>query len=158
MEILRKICGFFIKPICYLIAKIVFRVKVIGIENVPKGKGCIICGNHIHALDAPALLTVTPRKIRFMAKQELWNSIGFRFMGFVFNVFPVKRGKNDTDAVKKSIKILKSNLIILFLKNNLSLLLSVHCQALCPYNCCLSAIQAASSFPEIRSRSRSPKP
>ena len=112
MEVLRKICRAIVKPLCQLAALIIYRVRIEGIENVPKNSACIVCGNHVHALDAPALLAVTNRKIRFMAKEELWKSVGFRFMAFVFYVFPVKRGKNDTDAIKTSIKILKSNEIL----------------------------------------------
>ena len=112
MEVLRKICRVIVKPLCHLAALIIYRVRIEGIENVPKNSACIVCGNHVHALDAPALLAVTNRKIRFMAKEELWKSVGFRFMAFVFYVFPVKRGKNDTDAIKTSIKILKSNEIL----------------------------------------------
>ena len=98
MEVLRKICRAIVKPLCHLAALIVYRVRVEGIENVPKDSACIVCGNHVHALDAPALVAVTNRKIRFMA--------------FVFYVFPVKRGKGDTDAIKTSIKLLKSNQIL----------------------------------------------
>lgn len=112
MEVLRKICRAIVKPLCHLAALIVYRVRVEGIENVPKDSACIVCGNHVHALDAPALVAVTNRKIRFMAKEELWKSLGFRFMAFVFYVFPVKRGKCDTDAIKTSIKLLKSNQIL----------------------------------------------
>ena len=112
MEVLRKICRAIVKPLCHLAALIVYRVRVEGIENVPKDSACIVCGNHVHALDAPALVAVTNRKIRFMAKEELWKSLGFRFMAFVFYVFPVKRGKGDTDAIKTSIKLLKSNQIL----------------------------------------------
>ena len=112
MELLRKICAFFVKPLSFLAAKIIFRVKVEGIKNVPKNQACIICGNHVHALDAPALVAVVNRKIRFMAKEELWKSTGFRFMAFVYRVFPVKRGQRDTDAVKTSLKVLKSGEIL----------------------------------------------
>ena len=112
MEILRKICAFFVKPLGFLAAKIIYRVKVEEIKNVPKNQACIICGNHIHGLDAPALIAVVNRKIRFMAKEELWKSKGFRFMAFVYRVFPVKRGQRDTDAIKTSLKILKNNEIL----------------------------------------------
>ena len=112
MEVLRKICRAIVKPLCHLAALIIYRVRIEEIENVPKNSACSVCGNHVHALDAPVLLAVTNRKIRFMAKEELWKSIGFRFMAFVFYVFPVKRGKNDTDAINTSIKILKSNEIL----------------------------------------------
>ena len=65
MEVLRKICRAIVKPLCHLAALIVYRVRVEGIENVPKDSACIVCGNHVHALDAPALVAVTNRKIRF---------------------------------------------------------------------------------------------
>lgn len=112
MKILKKICQIIIKPICFIAAKIIYRVKIEGIENVPKESACIICGNHIHALDAPALIACTSRKIRFMAKQELWKSTGFKFMAWIFDVFPVARGKKDTEAIKVSMKILKANEIL----------------------------------------------
>ncbi len=112
MKILKKICQLIIKPICFVAAKIVYRVKIEGIENVPKNSACIICGNHVHALDAPALIVSTSREIRFMAKQELWKSVGFKFMAWIFEVFPVARGQKDTEAIKTSMKILKSNEIL----------------------------------------------
>lgn len=112
MNILKRFCQIIIKPLCFIIAKLVYRVKIEGIENVPKNSACIICGNHVHALDAPALIASTSRKIRFMAKQELWKSTGFKFMAWIFDVFPVARGQKDTEAVKTSMKILKSNEIL----------------------------------------------
>ena len=63
MEVLRKICRAIVKPLCHLAALIVYRVRVEGIENVPKDSACIVGGNHVHALDAPALVAVTNRKI-----------------------------------------------------------------------------------------------
>jgi 1-acyl-sn-glycerol-3-phosphate acyltransferase len=112
LKVLKKICQIIIKTICFIAAKIVYRVKIEGIENVPKNSACIICGNHVHALDAPALIASTSRKIRFMAKQELWKSVGFKFMAWIFEVFPVARGQKDTEAIKTSMKILKSNEIL----------------------------------------------
>ena len=94
-KVLIKICRAIVRPLCYLAAKIIYRVKIEGLENVPKDSACIICGNHVHALDAPALMATVNRNINFMAKEELWKSAGFRFMTMCYNVFPVKRGKND---------------------------------------------------------------
>jgi len=111
-KVLIKICRAIVRPLCYLAAKIIYRVKIEGLENVPKDSACIICGNHVHALDAPALMATVNRNINFMAKEELWKSAGFRFMTMCYNVFPVKRGKNDLDAVKTALTILKKNEIL----------------------------------------------
>lgn len=112
MKILEKICKIIVRPLCYVAAKIIYRVKIEGLENVPKNSACIICGNHVHALDAPALLATINRDVCFMAKEELWRSIGFRFMAMCYNVFPVKRGKKDTDAIKTALRVLKNNQIL----------------------------------------------
>lgn len=112
MKVLRILCSIIIKPICFILDMILYRVEIEGIENIPKNKACIVCGNHVHALDAPVLLARTNKKIRFMAKQELWKSPFFRFMAFIYQVFPVKRDRKDTDAVKTSLKILKNNEIL----------------------------------------------
>ena len=112
MKILKTLCSIIIRPICFVLAKIIYRVKIVGIENVPKDKACIICGNHVHAMDAPVLLASTSRKINFMAKQELWKNGAFKFIAWIFNVFPVARGKKDTEAIKTSLKILNSNQIL----------------------------------------------
>lgn len=111
-KVLIKICRTIVRPLCYLAAKIIYRVKIEGLDNVPKDSACIICGNHVHALDAPALMATVNRNINFMAKEELWKSAGFRFMTMCYNVFPVKRGKNDLDAVKTALTILKKNEIL----------------------------------------------
>ncbi len=109
---LKRIFKTVIKSICYVIAKILFRVKIVGIENVPKNSATIVCGNHIHALDAPVLVATSNRKIRFMAKEELFKNVGFRLVASIFGVFPVSRGKKDTEAIKTSLKILKNNEIL----------------------------------------------
>lgn len=112
MKVLKRICRMIVCPLCYVVAKIIYRVKIEGLENVPKKSACIICGNHVHALDAPALLATVNRDICFMAKEELWKSVGFRFMAMCYNVFSVKRGKRDTDAIKTALKVIKSNKIL----------------------------------------------
>ena len=111
---LKKIVGAIIKGICFVLSKIIYRTEIIGLENVPADKGAIICGNHVHALDAPALLATVKNKrtICFMTKAELFKNPFFRFLGNFYNVFPVTRSKADTDAIKKSLKILKENKIL----------------------------------------------
>ena len=79
MEVLRKICRVIVKPLCHLAALIIYRVRIEGIENVPKNSACIVCGNHVHALDAPALWAVTNRKRGVRAKEALWYRGGVRW-------------------------------------------------------------------------------
>jgi 1-acyl-sn-glycerol-3-phosphate acyltransferase len=58
-------------PIVYLL----FWPKVTGKENIPTEESTIVYANHISLLDPIILACVLPRKVNFMAKEEL-----FRFL------------------------------------------------------------------------------
>lgn len=91
---------------------IVFRVKTYGQENIEKGKPYIMCANHTSNWDPVVLYTATKREMYMMSKEELFvNKFIYWFAGKM-NVFPVKRGKQDIESIKKSLKVLKDNKIL----------------------------------------------
>ncbi|MDY0405688.1 lysophospholipid acyltransferase family protein [Virgibacillus sp. 179-BFC.A HS] len=84
-----------------------FRIKVIGKENIPKNGPVIICSNHISNLDPPVVGITNPRTVYFMAKEELFDSKLFGGLLRKINAFPVKRGVADRTALKKGIHVLR---------------------------------------------------
>lgn len=87
------------------------KMKVEGIENIPKDGAIIICPNHIHNLD-PLLVAVAMRKVRpvrFMAKAELFKNKVVSSLLYQLGAFPVRRGKGDREALKTAGDILKNN-------------------------------------------------
>ena len=104
MEITRKI----MKAFFHFLAIIVYRPKVVGQENVPKEGGAILCPNHVHAMDSVIIVTTNKRKVHFMAKEELFKNGFIKWIAKIFGIFPVKRGGKDIDAIKISLKVLKS--------------------------------------------------
>lgn len=85
------------------IMKVLFRVRVIGKENIPQTAGdpkVILCSNHISNWDPVLLLTCQRRHVYFMAKAELFpNRLCTWFFEKQVGAFPVKRGTGDTGAV-----------------------------------------------------------
>lgn len=93
--------------------KIIYRVKVEGKENVPKEGAFILCGNHVSFIQVPIIVLFTPRKdVKFIAKSELFNNKILAWLGYLFDVIPVKRGKQDVDSMKKSLKVLANGNIL----------------------------------------------
>lgn len=90
----------------HIFSVIVFRVKLVGKENVPKEGAYIMCANHQSNWDAPILVSSTKRKMHVMAKEELFKNKFIYWLGDKCLVFPVKRGKMDLDSMTffKSIK------------------------------------------------------
>lgn len=103
-KIQRKIVKFVIK----LGMLIVFRVKIVGKENVPQEGAAIICPNHVSFFDPPVLVAFNKRHINMLAKIELTKNPILNWLKNVFDVFPVKRDGNDTEAIKHSLKVLKN--------------------------------------------------
>ena len=101
-----------LKPILHAVAWLLFRVKKVGEENIPKEGKYILCGNHVHALDAPVIIVSTKRKVRFIAKEELYQNKLYKVLGNVFEVITIKRNSADMDAIKATLKALNNNEIV----------------------------------------------
>ena len=96
----------------YWLFRLVFRCRVCGTENIPATGSVIIASNHIGNFDPPLIGCHIPRRIYFMAKEEL-----FRFPVFAdvirwLGAFPVKRGSADRQAVKRMLEILVAGQVL----------------------------------------------
>lgn len=96
-----------------VIFKVLFRIRVIGQENIPKDQAVIICSNHISNYDPPTVGITCPRQVNFMAKEELFEKN--KLLGWVLrkvHAFPVKRGMRDRNALRTGLKLLKEGKVI----------------------------------------------
>lgn len=101
-----------IKAFLHFAALVIFRVKKIGEDNIPKEGKFILCGNHVHALDAPVIIVTAKRQIRFVAKEELYKNHIIKFLAGVFDIIKIKRDSADMDAIKEILKALKNEQIV----------------------------------------------
>ncbi|WP_067725421.1 lysophospholipid acyltransferase family protein [Oceanobacillus damuensis] len=97
----------FARSVVALILFPLYRISIIGKENIPKDGPVIICSNHISNFDPPVVGITSPRDIHFMAKGELFEKpiLGRLLSGI--QAFPVKRGLSDRNALRKGLEILK---------------------------------------------------
>ena len=78
-----------------------------GKENLPTEGSAIIFSNHTSLFDPIVLGCLLPRKIYFMAKQELFRIKPFALFMKGLGAFPVKRGTADISAVKTALYTLR---------------------------------------------------
>lgn len=91
-----------------VLMRLVFRINVIGKENMPKDGGAIIASNHRSNWDPVVVAITTPRKLTFMAKAELFKNKLIADVLKAIGAFPIKRGSGDVGAIKAAITILKN--------------------------------------------------
>ncbi len=108
MNVIKRILRVIVRTAIYLYCKVVYRLKVIGKENIPKEGPVIYCGNHRSYLDPPLIVVTAGRHVRFMAKEELTKNKFLKFLGYVFDAIYVKRDNKEIAALKTTLKALKN--------------------------------------------------
>lgn len=101
-----------IKVIIQVLARILFRVEINGLKNIPSEGPCILCFNHRSLLDPPVVGVFIPRQLTFMAKEELFHIPVLGFLIKALGAFPVRRGTGDITAIKTSLNILKEGKVL----------------------------------------------
>ena len=96
-----------------VIARIIYRFNVTGLENIPNTGACILCSNHIHAFDPVMIAILLNRKPSFMAKKEIFSSPLASWFYGELGAFPVDREKADMKAYRKSMQILEEGEMLL---------------------------------------------
>ena len=98
-----------IKALLHAFYRIVFRLEKINEENLPMDEPVIVCANHLNTWDAVGLVVCSKKRIRFIAKEDLFNSKFINWIAHVFDVIPIKRGMRDLEGMKMCVKALKNN-------------------------------------------------
>lgn len=102
----------FVKALLSIILRLLFRIEVIGLKNIPKVGKVIVCANHISLID-PVIIGITlPRKVNFMAKKELFKNKLLKVTLLKLGAFPVDREGNSLSAIKSSLNILKKGEVL----------------------------------------------
>ncbi len=92
--------------------KLVYRIKIEGLENVPKGNDYIVCANHLSTMDPPMLAGIMPRNVAFMAKKELFEIPFLRWWLDWLGAFAVNREKLGSATIKTAKEIKNSNWVL----------------------------------------------
>jgi len=81
---------------------IVTKRDVRGLENIPRKGGLILTCNHFSVGDPPILIGSFPRRIAWMAKQELFDTPIFGKLYHMGGFIPVRRFEGDLRAIRRS--------------------------------------------------------
>ena len=84
-------------------------VRALHAERVPPEGGLLVVSNHMSHLDSPAMASVLKgRRLRAMAKEELWKNPLFGRIIEGIGAFPVRRGEADAEGVRRCLALLEA--------------------------------------------------
>jgi 1-acyl-sn-glycerol-3-phosphate acyltransferase len=81
-------------------------------NRMPKIGGVLVLANHLSDIDPIVVQIASKRPVYFMAKSELFDMRGVRYILKLFRAFPVKRGEPDRSALKHAIDLLKEGYVV----------------------------------------------
>lgn len=106
----RRYFQFIVTHIFYMIRfKLVYRLKVEGIQNIPKDNFYIIAPNHLSTLDPPLVAGIFPRPVAYMAKKELFDNIFMRWFLNWLGAFAVDRENLSVSTIRTALTIRKTD-------------------------------------------------
>jgi len=92
----------------YMIGRLIWRMRTLGVENVPASGPVIIACNHASNLDPPLLGSCVPRPVVYMAKQQLFAMPVVGPLITALGAFPVDRSRGDVAAIKAGMTVLRA--------------------------------------------------
>jgi 1-acyl-sn-glycerol-3-phosphate acyltransferase len=84
-----------------------YRTRAIGVENVPESGPVILAPNHFSQWDHFFAGVFIRRRVRFMAKSQLFSNPVIEFIFKHGGAFPIRRGYHDDEAFKTAFTILE---------------------------------------------------
>jgi 1-acyl-sn-glycerol-3-phosphate acyltransferase len=96
----------FVKVVSYPYCRLVFRLRAESIGNVPSNGPVILAPNHFSAMDHWFVGILLGRRVRFMAKSQLFKGALLEFILLHAGAFPVRRGQRDEEAITTAKRIL----------------------------------------------------
>jgi 1-acyl-sn-glycerol-3-phosphate acyltransferase len=92
---------------------LIYRVRAIGVENVPKAGPLLLAPNHFSQMDHFFVGLYLRRQVRFMAKSQMFGTPVLTYIYKHGGVFPVRRGHHDEEAIKTADTILEQGEMLL---------------------------------------------
>lgn len=100
-----------LRPLVWLLMRIVFRPKYIGLENIPSKGRVVLAGNHTSFFDCVLIISCTNRTVHFLAKDSLMKGFKKYFFGNM-GIIPVNRAIHDKEALQSAIDALNNDEVI----------------------------------------------
>jgi 1-acyl-sn-glycerol-3-phosphate acyltransferase len=98
----------FVRLVSYPYCRLVYRLHVEAVDNVPHCGPVILAPTHFSAMDHWFVGLLLGRPVRFMAKSQLFRGPFLEFILPHGGAFPVRRGQRDEEAIVTAETILRT--------------------------------------------------
>ncbi len=87
---------------------ILYRRRVVGLENLPREGGCVVVSNHVSWIDGILILWMLPRNVRFVVDGENFNNGYRRYLAGAFDTILML---SNPKSIGRALKAAREGLI-----------------------------------------------
>ena len=112
-----------VRLILWSLAKLFFKIRIVGADNIPKKGGALIVSNHVSYADAILIGCATPRFIRFLMWQPLYENKWLKpFCRLLYAIpIPTRSPKESLRALRNArTELEKGSLVCIFPEGELT--------------------------------------
>ncbi len=102
----------FAQGVVRIVARMKYKLRLEGLDNVPSDRGFLLCSNHVSNFDPILVGGWIQPECTFMAKEELFRFKPFGALIRALGAFPVARGKGDTGAIDHAVELIRSGRVV----------------------------------------------
>ena len=107
----RSYFPYVLECVTIFIARLLYRVRTTGVENVPAQGGVMLISNHLSYVDVVVLQLACPRPLRFIAFKGLGKNWFFERVLRWSGVIPIT-SRHPTEAVRRAVKALQAGEVV----------------------------------------------
>lgn len=97
-----------VRFLIWLVAKLLWRIRFEGLENIPRTGAYVLAPVHRSFIDFGLVSALTRRPVGFMGKESLWKNRYFGAFITHLGAYPVNRGAPDRESLRRTLEILAS--------------------------------------------------
>ncbi len=90
-----------LRPLFRFIFRLISKVEIVGVENIPHNGGYLIAANHVSLYDPPLVIAFWPVAAEAAGAADVWQRAGQAQLVSWYGVLPVHRGAYDRQLLDK---------------------------------------------------------
>jgi 1-acyl-sn-glycerol-3-phosphate acyltransferase len=101
---------FLLRFVAWMLMKLMYRMRVTGVANVPEEGAALIVCNHVSFVDALAISAACPRPIRFVMEAAIFKMPVVNVFARGMKAIPIASAKEDKSAMERAFELVAAEL------------------------------------------------
>lgn len=100
MYALRQLLAPTVRFLIYLVSRLFYRLRVVGLENVPAEGGAVLVANHVSWIDAVMVVLGSARPVRMLGYADYIERWPVRWLAEAFGAIPIRPGSGKASILR----------------------------------------------------------